>query len=155
MIAVMAVGGVLCFAPMIRAHFFPSVENGNYTVSRGACLILMLSTALVAIYTLSTSDLEDFEFTTLNGIFLANIILAFTALFFSGWLIPAIAIALVVMECAFTGSVAIVAKSFHLVFLVGIVTKLAYLAFSLQLDRKAYLHRGIRPVRQNATITAL
>jgi hypothetical protein len=154
MIAVMAVGGVLCLAPFIRAHFFPAVEHSNYTISRGACLVLMLSAALVAIYTVSTSDWEDFEFTALNGILLANVMLAFGALFFSGWMIPAVAIALVIMECAFTGSIAIVAKSFNLVFLVGIIAKIAYLCFSLQKNPKAYLHRGISLVKFPATVSA-
>lgn len=145
MIAVMAIGGVLCLAPFIRAHFFPAVDHSNYTISRGACLILMLSSALVTIYTLSTGDWEDFEFTALNGILLANVLLAFVALFFAGWFIPAAAIALVILECAFTGSIAIVAKSFNLVFLVGIIAKIAYLGFSLQKNPKAYLHRGVSP----------
>jgi hypothetical protein len=154
MIAVMTIGGVLCLAPFVRAHFFPQVDNSNYTISRGACLILMLSAALVAIYTLSNSDWDDFEFTALNGVLIANILLAFVALFFSGWIIPASAIVLVIMECAFTGSVAIVAKSFNLVFLLGIIAKIAYLCFSLQRSPTAYFHPGIR-YRQGSEIVVL
>jgi hypothetical protein len=144
MIATMAIGGVLCLAPIIRGHFFPAVKNSNYTISRGACLVLMLATALVTIYTLSSSEWEDFELTALNVIMLANVLLAFIALFFSGWIIPAIAIALVIMECAFTGSIAIVAKSFNLVFLVGIIAKIAYLCFSLQMNPQVWLRRDVR-----------
>lgn len=147
MIAVMVIGGILCLAPFARAHFFPEVDNSNYTISRGACLILMLSAAIVAIYTLSKSDWDDFEFTALNGIVIANVLLALVALFFSGWIIPAAAVALVITECSFTGSIAIVAKSFNLVFLVGVVAKIAYLCFSLQANPKAFLYRGIRPAR--------
>ncbi len=153
MIAVMAIGGILCLAPFIRAHFFPAVENSNYAISRGSCLILMLAAASVAIYALSNSDWDDFEFSALNGILIANVLLALVAVFFSGWIIPAAAVALVIMECFFTGSIAIVAKSFNLVFLVGIVAKLAYLCFSLQVNPRAYFYRGSQAVKHPAMMS--
>jgi hypothetical protein len=155
MIAVMTIGGILCLAPFVRGHFFPAVEHSNYSISRGACLILMLAAALVTIRTFSDTDWDDFEFTTLNGILIANVLLAFVALLFSGWIIPAAAVALVIMECSFTGSIALVAKSFNLVFLVGVIAKAAYLCFSLQTNPRAFFCRGARPVTRSVMVAPL
>jgi hypothetical protein len=135
MMTVMGLGGILCLAPVVRQFFFPFDIDQNYAFSRGAFLLLALSGAGVIVFGLM-QDFPGFEITTLSLISLANVAIAVAALASRGWLIPALAVVLVVLECSMTGSFAIVAKAFNVIFLVSVLAKLAYLGFSLRQDVK-------------------
>ncbi len=147
LMSTMTVGGILCLVPPLRSHFFPAIDNVNFTVSRGACLTLMLAGALVGTYEF-VQGWEDVEFTALEIVAVSNIVLALAAVTLSGWSVPAAALVLVVLECVFTGSFAIVATSFNLVFLVGVVAKIAYLCFSLQRDLRCVIEVSLPKFRK-------
>jgi hypothetical protein len=131
----MAIGTVLCLAPAVRRLFFPIGIDHNYGLARGGFLITALSSSIVTLYGLVV-HFSDFEFTVLSLISIANVGVVVAAFALRGWLVPAVAVALVIAECAFTGSFAIAAKALNVIFLTSVIAKLAYLTLSLRLDHK-------------------